>query len=193
MNILYEPFPDKIVSDGTEYEILTDFREWLRFSDLIADKTVDATDKLRMMAQWIVSPIRRMTAETVNALFSFYRAEAIEMKQQASEEEPHEETEERPPVFDWKVDAKYVLADFLRCYGLDLLSVPYLHWFHFRSLFAALPDDSMTAKRISYRGTDLGKIKDPSQRAEIARIQKQIALPYEYTDEMIGAMLWNTL
>jgi hypothetical protein len=90
-------------------------------------------------------------------------------------------------VFDWKYDAKYLLADFRRYYGIDLLTAE-MHWWEFRSLFAALPDDSLCQKRIAYRSADLSRIKDSKRRAEIARIQQQIALPYEMTDDEISAV-----
>ncbi|MBP0975818.1 MAG: hypothetical protein J6P20_07125, partial [Oscillospiraceae bacterium] len=55
----------------------------------------------------------------------------------------------------------------------------------------ALPDDSQCMKRIAYRSVNLSEIKDKRERTRIAKIQRQIALPFEFDDEMIGAALWN--
>ena len=194
MNILYEPFPNSITADGAKHEILTDFREWLRFADLIADAAVDAPTKLLLLTQWFIVPPPHLTADMVIGLFDFFHAKALEPDplEQDENDVPQEPELPHPPVFDWKYDARFLLGDFLHFYGMNLLQVPYLHWWEFRSLFSALPDDSMTAKRIGYRSADLSQIKDPAQRARIARIQKAIALPFEFDDEMIGALLWNT-
>ena len=35
MNVFYEGLPEVLVIDGKEYPIITDFREWLRFSDML--------------------------------------------------------------------------------------------------------------------------------------------------------------
>ena len=36
MNIFYEELPDCINVNGVPYKVITDFREWIRFSDMIA-------------------------------------------------------------------------------------------------------------------------------------------------------------
>lgn len=36
MNIFYEELPDYINVNGVPYKVITDFREWIRFSDMIA-------------------------------------------------------------------------------------------------------------------------------------------------------------
>ena len=97
-----------------------------------------------------------------------------------------ETTERDEPQRRRRIDPLYLLL-----YGIDLLSVKYLHWYEFLSLLRALPDDSMTMRRVGYRSTDLNQIPDKRQRARIAKIQRQIALPFEFDDEMIGAMMWN--
>lgn len=191
INLLYEPFPDFIEADGRRHSVLTDFREWLRFADLIADKEIPAEDKLRLLTNWFSVPPLYITEGMVNALFAFYRAKPLErdpLHEEDAEEMPHASV----PVFDWTIDAKYVLGDFLRFYGIDLLHAE-MHWWKFRSLFAALPDESLCQKRIAYRSADLSGIKNQAERDRIARIQREIALPFEYDDEMIGDALWNMM
>ena len=189
INALYEPFPESIIVEGEKYPILTDFREWLRFADLMRDKTVDSNDKVYMLVNWFESPPKQITAEVVNALFNFYYARELDPDSD-DEEDDEDEPEEiviRPPVFDWKIDSKFILGDFWHYYGIDLIDIDYLHWWQFRCLFAALSDDSQCQKRMAYRGLDLGSIKNDKERARIARIQRSIAIPYECEDDMIGA------
>lgn len=191
IDLLCDPLPETVEADGQEYPILTDFRDWLRFSGLIADKEVTPREKLLLLPEWLEEPVP-LTGALTEALLGFWRARELEPEPLY----PPEETDEaapRPPVFDWCIDARYVLGDFRRYYGIDLLSADYLHWWAFKSLFAALPDESMCQKRIAYRSCDLSQIKNRAERTRIARIQRQIALPYEYDDEMIGAVLWGTI
>lgn len=191
INLLYEPFPDSIEADGRRYPVLTDFREWFRFSDLIADRDIPAETKLFLMMQWLAEPPEQITEALVNALFAFYKAKPLEPAPlyEEEEDEAQDEADCRPPVFSWSVDARFVLGDFRRFYGIDLLSAEYMHWWEFRSLFAALPDESLCQKRIAYRSADLSEIKNKAERDRIARIQRQIALPFEFEDDMIGAAL----
>lgn len=194
INILYEPLPDSIKADGREYRILTDFRAWLRFADMIAAPDLTAEEKVMLSGEWLLAPPAAVSEELVRGIFGFFRAAALLPDAKAPDggeaEEDHDIPVRKPPVFDWKIDARFLLGDFRHYYGIDLLT-DHLHWWEFQALFAALPDESMCSKRIAYRSTDLGKIKDSTERQRIAKIQRQIALPFEIDDEMIGAMLWN--
>lgn len=189
ISLLYEPLPETVTVGGEEREILTDFRDWIRFSDLMGSDLPNE-DKLRVAAFWYVEPPARFTAEAFTALVAFYRADAL-----AQDHDEHEEDDglPRPPVLDWSIDAKYILGDFRRCYGLDLLRVEHLHWWEFRALLEALPDDAGIMRRIAYRGTDLSQIPNKDERRRVARLQRRFALPFTYTDEMIGAMLWDAM
>ena len=192
INILYEPFPDSITADGKEYRILTDFRDWLGFSDLLADKSISAEERASLCGMWIDPDPGRITAGMISGLLGFLRADALDPVPADPDEEAEEEPDQpKPPVLDFCIDAKYILGDFRRFYGIDLLHIKYLHWWEFLSLLRALPDESMIMRRVGYRSTNLNEIPDKRQRARIAKIQRQIALPFEYDDGMIGAMMWN--
>ena len=189
INALYEPFPESITVDGQGYQLLTDFRDWIRFADMIHDTEINEYDKVRMLTLWFKTAPSRMTAEMVDALFDFYYA--TDLEPDADYEDDDEDTAEdaviKPPVFDWRIDSRYILGDFRHYYDMNLLSIEYLHWWEFRCLFAALPDDSQCQKRMAYRSIDLGSIKNDQERNRIARIQRSIAIPYENEDDMIAA------
>lgn len=190
INPLYEEFPETIESDGREYGILTDFREWIRFSDMLSDCELTKEEKIYLMTDWLTETPEKITAELVNAVFDFFQADALEPDRAESDDDYETEEEpqsRRPPVFDWKYDAKFVIGDFLRFYGIDLLSAE-MHWWKFRCLFAALPDESQCRKRIDIRSTDLSQIKDKERRNQIAKIQRQIALPFEMDDDDMAAI-----
>lgn len=187
MHLLYDPFPDTVTADGETFRVLTDFREWMRFADMLADPELMAEEKAYLCRMWFDPEPDTITESQLLALIGFYRADALhpDPPDQDEEDEPEEEPVHRP-YFDWKIDAAYLIGDFRHYYGIDLLTIEFLHWFKFRALFEALPDDSTCMKRIAYRSADLNKIRDKHERARIARIQKQIALPFELDDAAIG-------
>lgn len=188
INALYEPFPEEIEVDGISYPIVTDFREWFRFADMLADEELEKEEKLYLMTDWLLEVPEKISSELVNAVFGFYRANALKPDSLESDDEEETVQPKRPPIFDWKYDAAFILGDFRRYYGIDLLSAEYMHWWEFRCLFNALPDDSQCQKRITYRSTDLSQIKNEAERKRIARIQQQLALPIEMDEDDIAAV-----
>jgi len=187
INPLYESFPEKIRVNDKEYSIITDFREWIRFADMLADEELTAEEKVLAAAQWLNDPPEYISEGIIMALISFYRADALDPEMPEGEQADGAEEPRRPPVFSYKYDAKYIIGDFLRYYGIDLLTAE-MHWWQFRCLMAALPDDSACQKRIAYRSADLSKIKDDAERHRIMEIQRRIAIPYEMTDDEISAV-----
>ena len=192
INPIYEPLPETVTIAGEEYPVLTDFREWLNFADMLHDNAVEKKEQLSLMTLWFTEKVPQMLdSEAVEALFDFYGAgqlepDKIDDETDEDEEAEPEETETKPPIFDWKIDARYIIGDFQRYYGIDLINIEYLHWWHFRALFASLPDESQCQKRMAYRSINLGSIKDAKERNRIARIQRQIAIPFECNDDAIA-------
>ncbi|MDE7099226.1 MAG: bacteriophage Gp15 family protein [Ruminococcus sp.] len=189
INPIYEEFPETVEADGNSYEIITDFRDWIRFSDMMNDRSLSSEEKIFLLKDWLYEPPEIITKPLIDAIFSFYRADELELKKFDSDNEEDENNQEikRPPVFDWKIDSKCIIGDFQRFYSINLLDCK-MHWWQFRCLFSALPDDSQVQKRISVRSCDLSKIKDRSERRRIMEIQRKIAIPFEYDDDTICAI-----
>ncbi len=76
-----------------------------------------------------------------------------------------------PPAFDYQCDAGYIVAAFQQAYGIDLTRER-VHWFRFRALFAALPEETLMAKIMSWRTMDLSEYKG-SMRAHYADLQER--------------------
>lgn len=184
MNLFYEPLPDSIPVGGSACKILTDFRDWLKFCDMVKDDALTPYDKLDFMRNWFLKIPDCMTEEMCRGLKEFCEVKALEPDKP---EEAEREGFTKPPTFDWCIDAKYVIADFRRFYTIDLLSVEYMHWWEFFSLMKALPDESQMYRRISIRTTDLSKIKEPERKRAVMEAQMRIAIPFEMDDFAIGA------
>lgn len=184
-NLLYEPLPDFVTIAGKTCPVVTDFREWIKFHDLLRDKTVPEQTKIFLLADWFLNPPAILTESHLNALLSFYQVNRQNTESSDSDRNFHSG---KPPVFDWCIDASFVTADFRRFYQLDLLTVPFLHWFAFYALFEALPEESMCQKRMYYRSVSLSDIKDKNEKKRIRKIKRAIAIPYTMSDEEIAAV-----
>lgn len=189
INLLYESFPESIEADRKCYPVRTDFRIWLKFADDLHDQNSDQ-ELLAALTSLFTDQITCFSADLINEIFNFYRADGLNFKREFNDEEDDQaDAIEKPPVFDWKIDARYVLGDFRRFYQIDLTAVEHLHWWKFRALFDALPDNSQCMKRIAYRGADLSQIKNEAEKTRIRKIKQALALPFEMSDEAIGAAI----
>lgn len=78
-------------------------------------------------------------------------------------------------LFDYRCDAPYIVAAFQQAYDIDLTTAR-LHWFRFRALFAALPEDTLMAKIMVWRDLDLNDYEG-AERERYAALQERFALP----------------
>ncbi|MBR0483937.1 MAG: hypothetical protein IJJ69_04055 [Oscillospiraceae bacterium] len=191
INPFYEPFPDAVTICGRVCPVVTDFRDWLRFADLLSDDSVPAQILPVLAGNWFLCPPAVLTRAHFHALLDFYQAKALRPEREPEnmpESAPH-----KPPVFDWKLDAPFLIADFRQFYQTDLLHISFLHWWEFLTLFRGLPQKSQSKERIYYRGCDLNQIHDRHERERILKIRRTIALPFSMSDEDIGAAMADFL
>ena len=95
INVLYDPFPDSIKADGKLYQVQTDFRKWLRFSDMNADKNVPEYEKSTALLMMLKQrPLPVPTEALILELFSFYRADALNYHPEQDKEDEEAEPEE---------------------------------------------------------------------------------------------------
>mgnify|MGYP002509183354 CR=1 FL=1 len=78
-----------------------------------------------------------------------------------------------------RIDKKILESE----YGIDLIDVPYLHWFKFNALFRSLEDTNKIMKIMSWRDMDLSKIKDSEQRQVYRKLKETFALTDKRTNE----------
>ena len=90
-------------------------------------------------------------------------------------------------------DAGYVLAAFRQAYNIDLRNIRYMHWYEFRWLFEALPDNIPLKERINYRSINVSDIKDNKERSRIRKIQRATALPNNIGDMDIGSIFGGVM
>ena len=190
MNILYEQFPKEVRVNGEYYPIATDFREWIRFTELVEDDSVPWRIKCGLLLQWYLDQIPEDIEAAIYALEDFLMCKR--MYQDDTEDEEEEQQKSGKPVFSFSEDAGCIYAAFREAYGIDLQQIDYMHWWEFQTLFAGLPEKTEIKQRIMYRSIDLRTIKDKDERKRIKKIQEIVALKKKnrrkMTDYEIGDM-----
>ena len=96
--------------------------------------------------------------------------------------------------FDFHEDGEMIYSAFRRndVYGLDLRSVPYLHWWEFLAMVNDLPEDVQLSRVILYRTIDTGnKDLDKKQADYYRAMQRYYKLEnrqIERNEELIQAL-----
>ena len=95
MNPLYDDFPSTVVLDGVEREIVTDFRDWLRFYDMLRDPEGTNAEKVQVMLSFYLDPLPVSAyARAHKPLLSFFRRKDMIFSPFVSECETNPEEED---------------------------------------------------------------------------------------------------
>lgn len=195
MNVFYEELPEALEINGREYPVITDFREWIRFSDMLKSD-IPPEFKLEFLSEMFLEEVPDLYTEdgieeVMDAITSFLSLSGTEFPdissdEANSEEVEYEEQRAKKAIY-YEQDAPYIISAFRREYQIDLLSVPYMHWWKFRMLLDGLSEESQIKKRIYWRTCDVSKM-DKKERREILKIRRSITIPEEeyVSDEDIG-------
>ena len=119
--------------NGEYYPIVTDFREWIRFTELVEDDSVPWRIKCGLLLQWYLDQVPEDIEAAIYALGDFLMCKR--MYQDDLEDEEEGQQKSGKPVFSFSEDAGCIYAAFREAYGIDLQQIDYMHWWEFRSLF----------------------------------------------------------
>ena len=72
MNLIYDDFPETVCIDGKEYEVITDFREWVRFADTAAADELTEEEKLCIFMLYFTKEKPKDFSKALKALIDFY-------------------------------------------------------------------------------------------------------------------------
>ena len=152
-----------------------DFRHMVRLSAAYSHGEVEADPvafSLQLCGQFYTERFSAADLERLwQGVIEFYRMG----EQAATGVSGTDASPDTGPVFDYRCDAPYIVAAFQQAYGIDLTREK-LHWFRFRALFAALPEDTLMAKIMGWRSADLADYEG-SMREHYAALKERFALP----------------
>lgn len=181
MNLLYEKFPETVRISGKDYPIYTDFKNWLKFFDMLEEPKLSEHEKMLLALRWYQEPISpELWEQAIQELVKFaIRGDIPEQSQNKGSSKK---------ILSWSFDAPYIYSAFLSEYRIDLLQKN-MHWHLFLALFDALPEDTPIKQRMYYRGVNIGEIKDKNEKKRVQKIQRQIRIPQQNMDVFaIGAV-----
>lgn len=68
INLLFDPLPKCVQVDGAHYPVVTDFRDWIAFADLILDPDISQQNKAAAAMQWYPDARPPDTTKALHAL-----------------------------------------------------------------------------------------------------------------------------
>lgn len=183
MNLMYDNLPESVFVNGKEYGIVTDFRDWIRFIDIATDEDISDEERLKLYKMYFTDGAPFNLSSGIKALIGFYICSDVP---KAGKISGRALGKDQKSTFLYKYDVGYVLAAFREVYNINLRTIGYMHWYEFRWLFDALPDNTSVKERINYRAVNLSSIKDSKERSRIRKIQQSIELPINILDSDIS-------
>ena len=200
MNFLFESLPRVVNVNGADVPIITDFREWIKFYDMLHDKKLSDSEKFFfLLSYYKQDPGVRSVPEFMSPLIDFFtmrnalKSDDTDLSDtdEALNDGSSSDRSAKKSLYDFKIDSRFIISGFLQDYNIDLLNVEYLHWWHFRILLDGLSSRTEFKQRIMYRNANPAEIKDKKERARIIRIQRAIALPKPPpSDFETGDLFW---
>lgn len=186
MNLMYENFPEAIDVCGDIVPIVTDFREYIKLIDMLADSELSVSDKQLCILQYFKSMPCDFD-EALGGLVDFVTMSKLKPDLQSSQDENKDDDPPQKALYSFSYDYPYIFSAFMHDYGINIRTIPYMHWWEFRMLFDGLSNDNEIKQRIMYRGIDPNDVKDKDERKRIMKIQREIKLPDDIlTDYDIG-------
>lgn len=178
MNLLIDGLPDSVEIGGQTVEISTDFRTGILFEEALRDVTLSDVDKINTaMALYYRGKVFPLVdvPEALDRLLWFYRC-GEDPEETAGSDEDEEGGRSIEPSFSYEYDAEYIYAAFLQVYKIDLARQT-LHWWQFRALFKALPEDTQMMKIIGYRTMKIPAKLPKEQKQFYQRMKRLYRLP----------------
>lgn len=152
MNILIDALPEEI--DGVS--IYSRFQNMVQFELMLGDPEIPDGVKVPTAIDLLYKEPVHDLQKAIDGLLWFYRCG-----------KPEDQTKGKPGhtdrAYDFEVDAPDIYAAFMQAYGIDLNDSE-LHWWKFRALLDALPEECKITKVMGYRTMDLSKFKGEEKR-----------------------------
>ncbi len=169
MSFLTEILPDYIIVSGEKCKINTDFKTWLKFSEIISGNDFNA-ESILLVFKNIFLELPPNLIDALKAIIQFYAR-----KNEGQTKEPGEKLDTKR-YFDFEYDADLIFSAFMQQYNIDLCEVD-MHWWKFKALLSGLSEDTHFIKVIQFRSADLSKIKDREQKKFYMEMKARYRLP----------------
>lgn len=179
MNLLMDDLPYYVIVGGEEIPIVTDYRTGILFEQVLNDPDLSDDEKLRTVLQLyygdlifsLLTDMDRIQEALTNIMW-FYRCGS----DKTAETDAGSDDPETDPPFSYEYDAAYIYAAFVEAYGIDLTKNR-LHWWQFRALFLALPENVQFCKIMSYRAMEIPAKMSKEKKKFYQRMKRIYKIP----------------
>ena len=160
--------PSEVEVGGACVPINSDFRVGIRFEELMYDRRFSETAKIALALRLWFDEAPADVSGAIEAMLSFYRCGLPEMPDVGGSS---------AQLYSYRYDYGLIYAAFMQVYRLDLFDVEYLHWWRFRAMLAALPDDTQFMRVLGFRAAKVSSDMPKEQRAHLRKMKRLYALP----------------
>jgi len=182
MDFLTKKLPDGVVIGSKFYPVHTDFRNWIKISEILEGYECSDSKRLAQIFSLCYKELPETVSEAVCGVYEFYNCGN---KQKLKEEGG---SRKKTRVFSFKEDGELIYAAFLSQYGIDL-TAENLHWYRFCALLSGLSGEHKLIKVIHYRSVKLSDIKAGAERNHILNMKKLYMLSDGRSEEEKSADL----
>lgn len=139
--------PNSINVGGKSYLLYTDFREWLKFGEMLKDDSI--FKELNYIDLFFVIKDNVLAVDAIayqedfiKALINFYSNKNCTPVQEESSNEV---------TYDYIKDGEFIVSSFMSQYHIDLTSCD-MHWHMFKALFLGLNESTIMSQIMGFRG-----------------------------------------
>ena len=160
---LTEGLKTSVKVGGVSYPVNTDFRVWLKISELMEDSTPENIAKAIILC-YRGGFFPPSLDDAVAGLVQFINGEDVEKSRGKGKK-----------VMDFQKDSALIFASFLYDFGIDLTECD-MHWHKFLMLLKNLSQASPLMRVVQIRSMKTDDIQDRKKRDEIIRLKRAYAL-----------------
>ncbi len=171
--------PETVKVNGSIFPVHANFRNVLRILRMLADDSVFEPQKPVLLAKWFFGDIAPTEAKKHFEMYITALARDGSGGSRAREIE-----KEKPPRFDFEFDAEEIYSSFLSQYEIDLLRVPFLHWYEFLVLLGGLGEDTAFRRKLSIRFLDTKDLKGETL-SKAKKAKEAVQIPTKQSREAV--------
>lgn len=164
--------PDSIRVGGKSYLLYTDFREWLKFGEMLKDDSIFKDMNYIDLFFVIKDNVLAIDAvayqkDFIEELINFYtNKNSTPIKSNDTSNEL---------IYDYIQDGEYIVSSFMSQYHIDLTSCD-MHWHMFKALFVGLNDSTIMSQIMGFRSY---KKDNNSYEKQCQKLKNMWSLPKE--------------
>lgn len=172
----FSTLPTTVQLSGVAVPIRSDFRQGIKFEQLMVDPRPTPAQKLRLaLIIWYGEPLPDAPIEEmVDRMLWFYRC--------GKDTDAAVTPDVTRRVFDYHYDFDLLYAAFKQTYDVDLFEEEYLHWWRFRAMFMALPKETQLMQVVGIRAMDISHDMPKETRRYYRRMKALYRLPDSATE-----------